>query len=120
MHCKGLKAILLCFFVGYSGLLGAQSFTIRQQELPNPHNEPRPVFPVPTENQIRWQETEFYAFFHFGMNTFTDVEWGSGQEDEALFQPLSAPDPEHWLRLVKVGGMRGGIVTVKHHDGFCT
>ena len=120
MHRTGLKALLLCLFVGYSGMLGAQPFSLQKQELANPYNEPRPVFPVPTENQIRWQETEFYAFFHFGMNTFTDVEWGNGQEDEKLFQPTAAPDPEQWLRLVKAGGMRGGIVTVKHHDGFCT
>ena len=120
MNLKPVRLFLVLFALWHSLAVSAQSFRLLEQSLPNPYNEPREVFPVPSEKQIRWQETEFYAFFHFGMNTFTDVEWGNGQEDEALFQPTAAPDPEQWLRLVKKGGMRGGIVTVKHHDGFCT
>ena len=84
-----------------------------------PDNEPLPVHPVPTERQVKWNETEFYAFFHYGMNTFTDKEWGYGNEDEALYAPLLPPDPEQWLRAVKAAGMKGGIAVVKHHDGFC-
>lgn len=82
-------------------------------------NEPRPVFPVPTERQMKWQETEFYAFFHYGMNTYTGKEWGYGNEDPSLFAPTSTPDPRQWLRLCKLAGMKGGIAVVKHHDGFC-
>ncbi len=84
-----------------------------------PDNEPLPVHPVPTERQVKWNETEFYAFFHYGMNTFTDMEWGYGNEDEALYAPLLPPDPEQWLRAVKAAGMKGGIAVAKHHDGFC-
>jgi len=87
--------------------------------LPNPDNEPAPVHPVPSERQLRWQETEFYAFFHFGMNTFTNKEWGDGSEAESVFAPTKVPNPRQWLTAVKAAGMRGGIAVVKHHDGFC-
>ena len=85
----------------------------------NPQNEPRPVHPVPTRTQLEWNETEFYAFFHYGMNTYTGREWGRGDEDEDLFAPTAVPCPEQWLRVARLGGMRGGIAVVKHHDGFC-
>lgn len=87
--------------------------------LPNPQNEPAPVQPVPAPRQLKWQETEFYAFFHYGMNTYTDKEWGFGDENESLFAPTSVPDPMQWLTAAKSAGMRGGIAVVKHHDGFC-
>ena len=89
------------------------------QTLANPENEPLPVHPVPTERQILWNETEFYAFFHYGMNTYTGLEWGNGDEDESRFAPTQAPDPEQWLTAVKAAGMKGGIAVIKHHDGFC-
>lgn len=89
------------------------------QRLPNADNEPLPVFPVPSERQLKWQETEFYAFFHFGMNTFTDKEWGYGNEPESSYAPTARPNPMQWLKAVKAAGMRGGIAVVKHHDGFC-
>ncbi len=73
---------------------------------------------VPSERQIKWQETEFYAFVHFGMNTFTDSEWGSGNEDVDLFSPDEL-DCRQWAKLCKLAGMKGMILTAKHHDGFC-
>ena len=85
----------------------------------NPNNEPAEVFPVPSERQMKWQETEFYAFFHYGMNTYTNMEWGNGDEDVNRFAPTQVPDPEQWLRLCKKAEMKGGIAVVKHHDGFC-
>lgn len=88
-------------------------------DLPNPDNAPAPCHPVPHERQILWNETEFYAFFHYGMNTFTGKEWGFGDEDEAIYAPLAMPNPEQWVTSVKAAGMRGGIAVVKHHDGFC-
>jgi len=98
----------------------AQSGLVLQpQTLDNPDNEPLPVHPVPHERQVKWQETEFYAFFHYGMNTYTDLEWGYGNEAETKFAPTAAPNPRQWLEAAKAAGMRGGIAVVKHHDGFC-
>lgn len=88
-------------------------------DLPNPDNAPAPCHPVPHKRQILWNETEFYAFFHYGMNTFTGKEWGFGDEDEKIYAPKAMPNPEQWVTSVKAAGMRGGIAVVKHHDGFC-
>ncbi len=73
---------------------------------------------VPSERQIKWQETEFYAFFHFGMNTFTNSEWGNGNEDPELFNPEKL-DCRQWAKVCQLSGMKGLILTAKHHDGFC-
>ena len=97
----------------------AQDFQMVSQELERPDNAPLPCHPVPHERQILWNETEFYAFFHYGMNTFTDLEWGFGNEAESTYAPKGMPDPEQWVTSVKAAGMRGGIAVVKHHDGFC-
>ena len=89
------------------------------QQFTYPDNEPAPCHPVPTERQLKWHEVEFYAFFHYGMNTYTGNEWGYGNESESTFAPTEVPDPSQWLRAAKAAGMRGGIAVVKHHDGFC-
>lgn len=99
--------------------LAQSQFTLQSQTLTNADNEPSPVFPLPTERQLKWNETEFYAFFHYGMNTYTNLEWGNGNEAESTFAPTGAPNPEQWLTAVKAAGMKGGIAVVKHHDGFC-
>lgn len=92
---------------------------LADERVPNPQNEPQPVHPLPTAAQLAWNETEFYAFFHYGMNTYTGREWGLGDEDESLFAPTSVPNPGQWLSVARQAGMRGGIAVVKHHDGFC-
>ena len=72
---KTYLSLFATLVAGVPLALQAQSeFTLLQQTLPNPDNEPAPVHPVPTERQVKWNETEFYAFFHYGMNTYTTQE----------------------------------------------
>jgi alpha-L-fucosidase len=71
----------------------------------------------PSQRQLRWQELEFYGFIHFGMNTMTNREWGDGRESLEQFNP-QALDCREWVRLFKLSGMKGIILTCKHHDGF--
>jgi len=73
---------------------------------------------VPAEQQIRYQADGFHAFVHFGMNTFTDREWGDGSESPVLFNP-DRPDARQWAKTLKAAGAKGMILTCKHHDGFC-
>ena len=73
---------------------------------------------VPTPQQLEWQQMEFTAFLHFGINTFTGREWGDGTESPELFNP-SELDAEQWVKALKDGGFKMAILTAKHHDGFC-
>jgi alpha-L-fucosidase len=74
--------------------------------------------PIPSENQMRWHEMEYYAFIHFSLNTYTDQAWGFGNEDLNLFNPEEL-DTRQWARICKEAGMKGIIITAKHHCGFC-
>ncbi len=73
---------------------------------------------VPSPRQLALQQMEFYAFVHFTVNTFTDKEWGDGTESPRIFCPTRF-DPNQWCDAIRSAGMRGLILTCKHHDGFC-
>lgn len=82
------------------------------------HTRPTPSRPRPSPSQLAWQRDELALFLHFGVNTFTDREWGDGHEDPSIFSP-SALDSRQWARNARNAGARALILTAKHHDGFC-
>ena len=73
---------------------------------------------VPNRRQLIIQEMKYYAFIHYGINTFTDREWGTGKEDESVFNPKKQ-NTDQWCSAIADAGMKGVILTCKHHDGFC-
>ena len=79
---------------------------------------PEPFGALPSERQLDWHKLKYYAFIHFSPNTFTNKEWGYGDESVDIFNPTN-PDVEQWARIVKQAGMEGIVITAKHHDGFC-
>lgn len=108
----GIKRIAcLVILVCFKATL--ETIALSQAVLP-----PLPVLPLPNARQLKWQQREMTMFFHFGMNTFTDREWGDGQEDPWLFNP-KALNAAQWASVAKEAGFSLMILTAKHHDGFC-
>src|SRR4051812_10407413 len=79
---------------------------------------PRAVLPVPSVAQLQWHEMEMNAFIHFTTNTFTDKEWGYGDESPSIFNPTQL-NTEQWAKVLRETGFKAMILTCKHHDGFC-
>jgi alpha-L-fucosidase len=78
----------------------------------------KPYGALPSPSQQKWHEMQYYMFIHFGPNTFTNLEWGKGSEDPKVFSPAQL-DCRQWAATAKQAGMKGLIITAKHHDGFC-
>lgn len=103
------RNLTLCAALVLGGLFTACNKTV---------SPPVAYGPVPTDHQLAWQKLEYTMFIHFGPNTFSDVEWGDGKEDPKIFNP-SDVDCRQWAAIAKEAGMKGIIITAKHHDGFC-
>lgn len=100
------------------GAAAVAALGLRARQTRAPSRAATTAAPVPSPAQLAWQRAELAMFVHFGINTFTNREWGDGREDPRIFNP-SALDARQWVRAAKQGGFRTIILTAKHHDGFC-
>lgn len=101
----------------FSALI-APALILSLESCTKPTPAPEPYGVLPSQAQLDWQDMQYYMFVHFGPNTFTNVEWGDGKEDPKVFNPTNI-DVKQWAKVAKDAGMKGIILTSKHHDGFC-
>jgi alpha-L-fucosidase len=113
MFAKNKKQMRALFPLFFAPALFVLCVSCRQPVAP-----PAPYGAVPSASQLAWQQMEYYMFVHFGPNTFTDLEWGDGKEDPRVFHPTRL-DCRQWAETAKKAGMKGILITAKHHDGFC-
>ena len=99
-------------------MIGRRDFLAGTAAALLPWQRPQSRHPVPSPAQLAWQRDELALFLHFGVNTFSDREWGDGTEDPASFAP-TALDARQWARSAAAAGFSAMILTAKHHDGFC-
>ncbi len=106
------------FIAAVASSLTAARYSQGSAWTPPPGAASHPPRPVPSRAQLEWQRDEVALFLHFGVNTFTNREWGDGREDPGIFAPARL-DARQWARAARAGGCRAMILTAKHHDGFC-
>ncbi|KAH0702579.1 hypothetical protein KY290_017895 [Solanum tuberosum] len=102
---------LLCLFITLLQLI----IPSQEAQITPP---PLPILPLPNYAQLKWQQRELIMFLHFGVNTFTDSEWGTGDENPSIFNPTNL-DANQWVDTAVQAGVSLVILTAKHHDGFC-
>ncbi|MGH8080195.1 MAG: alpha-L-fucosidase [Lysobacter sp.] len=101
-----------------AGSAGVAAMSLSPMALSAPAERDATSRPRPTPAQLAWQREELALFVHYTVNTYTDREWGEGDENPRVFAPTDL-DARQWARAAKVGGFRSMILTAKHHDGFC-